>query len=137
MRVEFTVMGPPAGKQRHRMGNGRTYTPEKTVNYEVLTKLSCQRQCGLVSFENRPIRQVIRAYMPIPSSVSKRKAELMRAGKILPTIKPDYDNIEKIISDACQGTLFHDDKQICSATIEKYYSDIPRVEVAYEDLYDV
>lgn len=61
--------------------------------------------------------------------MSKKKRAAMLAGEILPTKKPDYDNIEKIISDALNGVAFYDDAQIVSSGLIKVYGEIPRVEV--------
>ena len=40
MRVDLTILGEPMGKQRPRYSNYggfvRTYTPQKTINYESL-----------------------------------------------------------------------------------------------------
>ena len=40
--MRFTIPGAPQGKARPRtvLGGKRTYTPEKTVNYEALVKLT-------------------------------------------------------------------------------------------------
>ena len=41
--LHFTVPGVPQGKGRARFGNGRTYTPAKTVAYEGLIALAGQQ----------------------------------------------------------------------------------------------
>ena len=56
----------------------------------------------------------------------------MIAGDIVPTKKPDFDNIQKIICDALNGVAYHDDSQIVKADIEKVYSTTPHVEVNVE-----
>ena len=59
----------------------------------------------------------------------------MLKGLIKPTKKPDLDNISKVICDAIshQGGIWHDDSQIASEMLSKYYSDKPRVEVCIEE----
>ena len=59
----------------------------------------------------------------------------MEAGEIRPIKRPDWDNIGKLITDALINNLaYHDDSQIVSCTVEKYYSEQPRVEVEIEEI---
>ena len=81
-----------------------------------------------------PLKLTITAYFPIPSSASKKKKELMLAGIIRPTIKPDWDNIGKIVTDALNHLAYDDDKQIVEAIVRKLYSDEPRVEIEIEEV---
>ena len=82
MKVKFTVLGTPVGKGRPRFSRQgqfvRTYTPDKTVNYETLVRMEYEQQCGGFRFEKEvPLDMRITAYMPIPKSVSKRKRQAM------------------------------------------------------------
>ena len=136
--MKFTVSGEPCGKARPRVvrnGNvSRTYTPEKTVNYENLVKLEFQRQCNNAYIGDGSIRMYIAARFSIPSSASKRKATAMLDGAIRPTRKPDCDNIAKIICDALNGVAYRDDAQIVFITVEKQYAAIPGVEIRIEEV---
>lgn len=136
--MKFTVPGEPCGKARPRVvrnGNvSRTYTPEKTVNYENLVKLEFQRQCNDVYIGDGGIRMYITARFSVPSSASKRKMTAMLDGAIRPTRKPDCDNIAKIICDALNGVAYRDDAQIVSITVEKRYAAIPGVEIRIEEV---
>ena len=69
------------------------------------------------------------AVLGFTTVVSKKKRAMMIAGDIVPTKKPDFDNIQKIICDALNGVAYHDDSQIVKADIEKVYSTMPHVEV--------
>ena len=82
---------------------------------------------------NVPLEMRIKAYYPIPVSISKKKQAAMEAGEIRPTIKPDSDNVMKVFADALQGIAFKDDKNIVLCQIEKHYSRVPRVEVEISD----
>lgn len=131
--MKFTIQGEPRGKARPRVvrnGNcSRTYTPERTVNYENLVKLEYQRQCGNACITEGGVHMRIIARFGIPSSASKRKASAMACGAIRPTKKPDCDNIVKIICDALNGIAYKDDAQIVAVYIEKFYATMPSVEV--------
>ena len=67
-------------------------------------------------------------------STSKKKRQQMLAGLIRPTKKPDLDNVIKSILDALNKVAYHDDTQIVSLSVEKFYSDSPRVEVAISSI---
>ncbi|HHV32216.1 MAG TPA: RusA family crossover junction endodeoxyribonuclease [Clostridiales bacterium] len=132
--MKLVIPGKPMAKQRPRvLKNGITYTPKQTVNYETLVK-----QLYIEKYFQKqlsgPIKATITAYMYIPKSTSKKKKALMMENKILPTKKPDWDNIGKIITDALNGLAYGDDKQIVDATVRKFYSDKPRVEVELEKI---
>ena len=138
MRVTFTVLGEPVGKGRPRFGRQgqyvRTYTPEKTVNYETLVKLEYVRQCGKVMFEaETPLDMRITAYVPIPKSVSKKKRQAMIDRKIRPIKKPDSSNITKSIEDALNGVAYKDDTQIVDSQIRRFYGEQPRVVVTIQE----
>lgn len=70
--------------------------------------------------------------MPIPASTSKRRREEMLAGKIRPGKKPDRINLAKGYEDIFQGIFYHNDSQIVGGSVEKWYSDNPRVMVKIE-----
>lgn len=138
--VKFTVYGEPKAKGRPRVsvrksGDGkstfaRAYTPKQTVIYENQVKLEYENQCGSYRFPDDAMLDIrIFAYYGIPKSTSKKKRELMLAGKIRPTKKPDFDNIAKIICDSLNGIAYQDDKLIVDGMFRKFYSEQPRVEV--------
>jgi Holliday junction resolvase RusA-like endonuclease len=126
--IKLTIPGEPMGKQRPKFGNGRTYTPQKTVNYETLVK-----ELYIIGNYGKQLegqlQMLVRAYFQIPKSATKGKLLDMKHNIVRPTSRPDWDNVGKIISDALNGLAYKDDSQIVSATVEKWYSDSPRVEV--------
>ncbi len=136
MKIEFIVPGNPVGKARPRhTKSGHTYTPEKTTTYENLVKLMySQKYKGVVFDTDVPLAISIEAYIPIPQSVSKKKADMMKQNTLLPTKKPDCDNIAKIICDALNGVAYPDDKQIVSMLVSKRYSDNPYVKISIWDV---
>jgi Holliday junction resolvase RusA-like endonuclease len=112
--IKLIIPGKPMGKQRPRvMKSGITYTPKETVNYETLVKqLYITHHSG--ELLGGSVHMGIVAYFDIPKSAPKKNRELMLKGEILPTKKPDMDNIVKIIADALNGLAYHDDSQIVS-----------------------
>lgn len=136
MEVRFTVHGEPKGKGRPRFTKtGHAVTPKDTVIYENLVRMEYLNQCGETKFPDDAMLDIrIKAYYTIPQSKPKKKKELMRAGIIRPTKKPDMDNCIKIIADALNKIAYHDDAQIVDCQVRKFYSDDPRVEVRILDI---
>lgn len=86
-----------------------------------------------------PLIVTIRAYFKLQSScygkkgINKQGQEKLD-GKIQPTMKPDCDNISKIVCDGINhsGVIWFDDSQITTLIVTKEYAEIPRVEVTVE-----
>jgi len=133
-KLFFEIPGEPKGKGRPRvLRSGITYTPAGTAAYENLVKLCYQEYCGAQKLEGA-ISATIDAYMTIPKSTSKKKHDLMAAGEIRPTKKPDVDNMVKCVLDALNGIAYHDDSAVAECLVRKWYSDDPRVEVTLEEI---
>ena len=136
MEIIFEIPGPPIGKARPRSGKfGVFYTPKKTKNYEALVKMMASQEMNKQNLNplDCPLFVTIKAYYTIPESWSKKKKALAESGNLLPTVKPDLDNVEKSILDGCQGIVFIDDKQVVEVLKRKMYSTRPRVEVIIRD----
>lgn len=128
----FTIEGEPKGKGRPRFSvvNGRvhTRTPDGTVIYENMVKLSYRDACKEPMYEKDvPLVVQITAFYDIPKSTSKKKRQEMLFEKLRPTKKPDIDNLCKVVLDSLNQIAYHDDAQIVKATVSKFYSDYPRV----------
>ena len=131
--IKLIIPGEPVAKGRPRVTKWGTYTPEKTKNYETLVKELYFMKHGQTLLEGE-LKINIKAYFKIPKSTSKKKKTLMIDKCIRPTKKPDLDNIMKCVTDALNEIAYQDDKQIVSASIEKYYSEEPRDEVAIMEI---
>lgn len=70
-----------------------------------------------------------KTYFPTPSYYSKTDIFLAEIGLHRPMIKPDFDNIEKSYADSFTANVWIDDIVVVDATIRKYYSILPRVEI--------
>lgn len=122
--VRFMIAGTPVGKERPRFYNGHAVTPKKTQAYEALVaKMFTAQANGRKWMNGEPLEIFIRAYYPIPKSYTKKRVAAIRSYRELPTKKPDWDNIGKIICDALNGVAYKDDTQIVSATVDKFYAE--------------
>jgi len=117
----------PKGRPRTSFKNGKaqTYTPKDTVNAEnqirseVATLLAELGRSDVIFEDEDYVRMNATFYMTRPKSAKKRK---------LPNIKPDWDNMGKLLTDAINGFLYKDDKIITTALIKKRYGFPPRIE---------
>jgi len=146
----FTIPGEPQGKLRPRYSRrtGVMYTPTETTAYEKkvaaafyaqggkrlpVTKQISSLDGGTAECE-QPIKVEIWAFMEPPQSAPKKRKALMLYGSIMPTKKPDIDNIGKIILDALNGAAWKDDKAVTELTVHKRFDDNPRVVVEINEL---
>lgn len=128
--IEIVIPGQPVPKARPRvLKSGITYTPKRTAEYERLTRLIYSAKY------KRPldgsVRMDIRAYFAIPKSYPQNKRAALE-GTHYPK-RPDPDNIAKIIMDALNGLAYEDDSKVVELSIEKRYSENPRVEVRIDN----
>lgn len=84
--------------------------------------------------KDEPLEISILALFPIPQHTSKRLRELMLNGDILPTKKPDSDNVIKVILDALNGVAYHDDAQICRVYFDKMYAENPEIRILIRNI---
>jgi Holliday junction resolvase RusA-like endonuclease len=130
--ITLTIPGPPVGKQRARVTRtGHAYTPPATVNYEALVKQTFAAKYPDFVPMAGPVRMGL-WIMLMPSKETARK--IKKGIKVYPTIKPDVDNVLKIIADALSGLAFVDDKQIVESDLSKHYAERPMVEVVIKEL---
>jgi Holliday junction resolvase RusA-like endonuclease len=138
MKIKFTICGEPRGKERARVCRKGlrvfAYTPAKTANYENKIRGEYSKNVGVRFKEKNPLSVKVTAYYKIPEHTPKEWVRKMNAGLILPTKKPDLDNVAKVIFDALNGVCYADDVQVCRTKLEKFYSENPRVEVEIEEM---
>ena len=131
-RVQLTIPLEPKGKERPRWSpkTQRMYTPATTTSYDDFINLVYRQNYGTEMFpKDVPLDIRIRAYCPIPKSDTLTVRAKKMTGAIRPTVKPDWDNIGKIVADALNKVAYYDDAQIVDSQTRKFYSDRPRVEI--------
>lgn len=136
MKVDFVIQGKAQAKQRPRFNThtGRTYTPNKTINYENWVKICYLEKYKDKELMDKPLRVTIRAFLEIPKSTSKKKKQQMLDNAILPMVKPDTDNIAKGVLDSLNGIAYKDDKQVVELIVNKFYNNTPYVSVMIEEI---
>lgn len=135
MIYELEVDGKIIGKERPRvnMYTGNVYTPGNTKEYErYLQSLFVIKYPKYIPIETKAKVTII-AYFEIPKSTSKKNTELMLSGEIVPTKKPDIDNIAKVILDGLNKLAFKDDNLVSKIEVEKRYAEKPKVYIKVEE----
>lgn len=130
--MNLTIYGKPQPKERPRVYKGHGITPTRTKNYEA--KVAAEWRANHPKPLEGDIRVELVFYMPIPISWSKAKKERAEREIIRPSVRPDIDNLVKIILDGLNGVAFMDDKQVVELAAAKYYSSEPRTEIEIETL---
>ena len=128
------------GKGRPRFarqgGFVRTYTPPETKNTERKIAAVCKSAmdvCSVGVFKGS-VKLDVEAGYPIPKSTSKRLKQQMLDDEVRPTVKPDADNVLKLVADALNGVMYKDDNQIVMMSFEKRYTDTkPYLRISVSD----
>lgn len=129
--IAFTIPGQPQGKGRAKIvkigGFSRMATPAKTVAYEGLIAHAAQVAMAGRPLIDGPVAVALFIGVQVPASWSQRKQRAALNGDLVPTTKPDIDNVVKAVFDGCNGVLWRDDVQVVNVWVAKRYSATPCV----------
>ena len=138
MRVKFKVLGEPKGKQRPRLckirGRSIVYTPKQTTEYEQKIRASCKRLMSEKFPQGIPLEIKITALFSIPKKFNKEQREKSINGELLPTKKPDGDNVIKIVLDALNDTAYFDDSQVFGINFFKRYGEKAQIIIEIKEI---
>jgi Holliday junction resolvase RusA-like endonuclease len=123
--IDFFVPGTPVAWARTR--GGKTTKPF-TGSAQRAAKQHigwCAKLATPACIVKRPVELRVHVSYPWPKSWSAKK----RSENTWKTSRPDADNHLKLVMDALNGILWHDDAQVCAATVTKRYSETPGLHV--------
>lgn len=130
-KITLSIPFCPVAKGRPRMTRqGRAYTPAKTRLAENQIKAWLMGE-NLLPFDG-PLDVSVFVIMPMPKSWTPKKKQDALDGFLMPTSKPDLDNICKLVLDAANGILWHDDAQIVRLDLAKAYGEKPGYIISVE-----
>jgi Holliday junction resolvase RusA-like endonuclease len=133
--VSFVVPGNPVPKGRPRFGKGRTYTPQETRDYAEWVQWHARVAMRGLEPLRGPLTLHFLAVYGIPAGwpIKRREAALVKPE--FKGTRPDMDNIEKAICDACNGIVYGDDGQIAMLDrCMKVWGGGPRTEIVLREL---
>lgn len=124
--IRFTVPGVLPGWQRAGKSGKRHFTQAQTAGAESeLAAWARQTMAGRPMLKGEVGLRIISGRpMPKGWSISKRR-EAVERGMALPMVKPDWDNLGKLV-DAFNGVVVTDDAQIVDGRVIKVYMHDPK-----------
>jgi Holliday junction resolvase RusA-like endonuclease len=137
--VKVVFYGKPKGwtaphfsPMQKRMYSSRDYTASQ-ARCRSCAK-DAQDLAGNTEPYGGPVQAKMTFYHLVPKNWPRAKRMMVKTDEIRPVVKPDIDNVEKAIHDACKGVIFDDDNQIVKVTKDKKYAlteEEARIEVEY------
>lgn len=142
----FTVPGAIVGKGRPRfttfkvfdkvknkyVTRVKVYTPQTTVDYE--QKIAMHYRKTTTYKSNKALRVKIFAYREIPKSTTKKLRGWLLDKTFLCTVKPDIDNIIKVVLDALNNVAYYDDIQVCELVIIREFAENECLKICLEEI---
>ena len=137
--VKIVVYGEPVAQGRPKFFRAKwgvvATDPLKSKNYKEQVRLEAQKimqKRGGARLEGA-LSLTLDVYKSIPKSWSQKKQKQALESILRPTTKPDLDNYLKGVQDALSGVVYGDDSYITSVSMNKWYSDRPRIEVTIDE----
>jgi Holliday junction resolvase RusA-like endonuclease len=141
--IRIVVPGPPKAleRNRHRIVKKRdgsqfvaNYLPAKSrAEQSSIRKFAWEAMGNKQPIDGAADLRVV-AYMPVPASWSSKKRASALADRILPTGRPDFDNIVKNVCDAFKEIVWRDDTLVTDAAVFLRYSTMPRLVIEVRQL---
>lgn len=115
MRFEFSVpFVKGKGRARVARATKHMYTPSATVEAMERIQLAWKVVAGNAKAPmGRPVRVDITCSRPLP------KGRPRRVDSEPDVVKPDVDNVAKLVLDALNGLAWHDDSQVMALHVRK------------------
>ena len=137
LSIKFTITGTPQPKKTHRtrsvFSKGRAISinyahpdnrrAERYILSQILNELPPEPLKG-------PIIMNVVYYMPVLKSFPKWKKAFTECHDLPHIVKPDTDNLNKMLGDAfTKAGVYTDDAVVYQFNAKKIYSSMPRTEV--------
>src|SRR5271157_1483322 len=97
----YMIEGDPVPLARHRHGNGHTWDAQKQLKLGIGFQISNQNRDQ--PFLSGPLKLNVRFFMPMPKHGAKKLYQTPHF------VRPDLDNMIKLICDVCNGIVYKDD----------------------------
>lgn len=134
--IKLKIEMNPAGKKNPLRGKYGFYTHPETKKREKLILVAWQEQSKFTFEKGTPLKLSLALGYPIPKATSKKQKLLMLDGTIRPTVKPDIDNVVKLVLDGLKGHAFSDDTDLVTfkEPFCKFYAEKPFIGVIIDVL---
>lgn len=138
MSAELRLDLVPVPKERPRVVkdpvNDRTFgfTPARTKHFTVEVARVVDHVLSGQSPIDGPVQLDMTFVMQVPKTWPKWKREAALQGLVVPTGRPDMDNLEKALLDAFNEKLIVDDAFVVERRARKVYGEMPQIRVRVE-----
>lgn len=119
----FEIHGTPVPQKQTRTSHGRFYDPSKQDKERIQWHV---KPFAPDSPLLCPVELTIAFFLPIPKAASKSLRLQMVNRVVLPSKKPDEDNLAYLITNALKGIVYNDDAQVCAKHVYKFYGLEPK-----------
>ena len=124
--LSFHVPIRPTPKERPRVGRGRAWTPQRTLEAEAAVRRACASYRPIP--EGTPFHAEVVSVYKRPRGHLKKDGSLSALGLRHPVPRgADVDNLAKLVLDALQGHLFTDDALCVRLITSKEYGPVDEV----------
>lgn len=111
---------PTNGHKRTK--TGIQYMPKHLKDYKEEIRRAAKAQWGARKILDDALKVEVIFHLSRPASISVKKRKY-------PCVKPDLDNLEKILYDSMEGVIYINDSRIVTKTVSKWYSTQGMIEV--------
>lgn len=124
MKWQIFMRIPPVAKARARVTKKGAFNPRKTelAQHEIRFCLNSERAPKF----SGPLAMTLVFSFIKPAGVPRKRN--------WPTVKPDLDNLIKMVCDSANTILYDDDKQVVRVTAEKIYSYREGIDLTIETI---
>ena len=127
MELKIVVEGKPVPKGRPRFNmQGYAYTPRATELAELGMAEAIRAACAQHGWQvsQKPLSVGMDFFLGAPAN----------PGQPYPAVKPDLDNLAKLVLDAMNGLVYDDDRRVISLVCRKGYGSPERTEIAVKEV---
>lgn len=117
----------PVPQQRPRFGRYRVYDPSASIK-RGMKNIFTKRYPNFAPFLGAVYIYILYMFSP-PNSWSKKKKKSAIGGEVSHISKPDLDNLDKLVLDACNGIFYKDDCQVCELFSKKIYAEESKTKI--------
>jgi Holliday junction resolvase RusA-like endonuclease len=120
--IKFTINARPQPKERHRTTKrGHHYTPQRTVNFELLVRCEFRAQ--------HPFHEILTGPVGMSIDIQYKRPKTVKKG-YWHTSPGDASNIVKAIEDALNKVAWVDDRQVADVYAKKHWGDCDSIVVS-------
>lgn len=121
--IQLEVYGKPVPWAASRAGKFHHYDPKakdkEQARWQIKAQYNDQPYAGAVHLD-------FTFFFPIPKGTSSVRKRQMLNHVLLPTVKPDTTNMQKLYEDCLKGIVIEDDNAVTDISSRKRYSENPR-----------